>query len=398
MSSVSNILSSLGTITLPTLRSLLDTRNLSVTSGQAGSLLSTIFSRFRLSDFDPAHYNNIFRNLSGDRFRPLQSTQVRNIVDRIPTAQMDSLFNANTVNNLTAGQAGDILHSLLRRADLDTIPNGALSRLGSKLDNAKVGTLLRNLSNTQLTDLLTHHGQLARRLANRATLTPDQSTRLRRLNLRSGTVAGAVTDAVRSGGRVCNRNAALCAGAAAAGTYLAVDYAGTSEDFKECMAYCLPENWEEYKNDATTVLQYQTTTSIQAAYNGADFPTDLFQEQPYCTVDHVNENDDACEIHCRDQCEELHQSVLDQIGDTMGGLGETLETLLGGTLDFLSDPIGALKTVGIWIVCFIVGIVLLKLIFGLIMKLLFNRSKNNQTVTAQPIVVKLSDKTYSGFF
>ena len=82
----------------------------------------------------------------------------------------------------------------------------------------------------------------------------------------------------------------------------------------------------------------------------------------------------------------------------MGGLGETLETLLGGTLDFLSDPIGALKTVGIWIVCFIVGIVLLKLIFGLIMKLLFNRSKNNQTVTAQPIVVKLSDKTYSGFF
>lgn len=398
-----NSLNTIGGVNLN--RALKGIGGIGLNAQESFNVLSTIMRRFSssLTTFDDV-YTTIFRNLSGDNFRTilnrLQPDQVRNIVNKIPTTQMDSLFSANMVNNLTADKAGDILHSLFRRADLGTIPNGVLSRLASKLDNAKMGTLLKNLTDTHLTDLLTRHGQLARQLANRVTgLGADQVARLRRLGLRS---AGAVGDAAKRGGRICKKNATLCVGAAAVGTYLAVNYAETSEDFKECMTYCLPENWDEYKNDQTTVLQYQTTESIQAAYtrdnNDANFPTDLFQEQPYCTVDHVNQNDDACEFHCRDRCNELHESTLDKIGAAMRGVGKTLETLLSGTLDFLSDPIGFLKTVGIWIVCFIVGIIVLKLILGLIMKLLFNKSRNSQTVTSKPIVVQLSDKKYSGCF
>ncbi len=368
-------LARLRSVDFNTLRGVL-TSSISISADQASTALTTIASRADFTRFTSSNLTNIFSRLSSTRMGTLidnlDGVQLNNVIERIPTSQIEHLFTDTMIDGLTVSKASECLTALLRRSDASNIPRTRLTKLADKVESTSA-------------------------------LTADQLSRLRRLGLRSsGTVAGAAADAVRSGGRVCRRNAALCAAGVAAGTYLAVNYAETSENVRECMAYCLPENWEEYKNDATTVLQYQTTASIQNAYTGADFPTDLFQEQPYCTVDHVTESDDACEIHCRDRCEEINQSVLGQLGEALGGLGDTLTSILGGTLDFINDPLGALQTVCLWIVGFIVGIILIKFIFGLIIKLIFRKkSRNTQAFSAQPIaqpiVVQLSERpTNSG--
>lgn len=364
----------------------------SLTGDAASNIMTTIVTRTDFRRFTRSHLSGMFGRLQPSNFTSIADNvtddQLRQILDVMPTNQMNRIFDANMVSNLTPNQASICLDTFLRRTDINSIPTNALNRLAGRIDDVEVGTMLRQLDDVQLQNFLSAHRTLAKRLGNRASgLNVEQRARIRRLlGLQSNTVAGA---AAAGAGRVCRRNPAMCAataGAVAVGTYLGINYAETTEDVRECMAYCLPDNWGQYKEDVTTVLQYQTTASIQAAYTGDNFPTDLFQEQPYCTVNHVTESDDACEIHCRDRCEEINQSVLGQVGETLGEVGDVLTGILGGTLDFLNDPLGALQTICLWIVGFIVGIILIKFIFGLIIKQIFGKkSRNTQAFSAQPI-------------
>lgn len=71
----------------------------------------------------------------------------------------------------------------------------------------------------------------------------------------------------------------------------------SEEEFKNCMAGCLPHNWDAYdQNPAETDLDYSTPESLE------QYQITPVDNQPYC----VSPNQE-CEEFCKPKCEELSE-------------------------------------------------------------------------------------------
>ena len=128
-----------------------------------------------------------------------------------------------------------------------------------------------------------------------------------------------------------NQKALLAAGVGVGGlVYLDRQYANASEDVKDCMKICLPENWDDhaYGDLEKTELKYKEVTDAG--------------DQPVCT-----ENIPDCGKYCGDKCNDLHEydapgsglveGVAGDVGETAGGL---LGGLTGGLFGGLGEGLG----------------------------------------------------------
>ena len=128
-----------------------------------------------------------------------------------------------------------------------------------------------------------------------------------------------------------NQKALLAAGVAAGGLYyLDQQYAEASEDVKDCMKICLPENWDDhaYGDLEKTELKYKEIADAG--------------DQPVCT-----KNIPDCGKYCGDKCNDLHEydapgsglveGVAGDVGETAGGL---LGGLTGGLFGGLGEGLG----------------------------------------------------------
>jgi len=119
---------------------------------------------------------------------------------------------------------------------------------------------------------------------------------------------------------------------AGAGALFWVDqkFKDASEKFKDCMAGCVPENWDEYDSGSLkkSELKYSNLESLTA--RGME-PID---NQPYCT-----DKIDNCGVYCKQKCDA--ESEVDLPGsDLFGGGGKFVGGLFGDTFGGLLDGLG----------------------------------------------------------
>lgn len=111
--------------------------------------------------------------------------------------------------------------------------------------------------------------------------------------------------------------------------YLDDKFEGEEEDFKNCMAACVPHNWDQYEQGGiqASELEYSTEETLE------DYQITPIDNQPYC----VSPNKD-CEEYCQPKCDEETKSDLpfssvpERAAEEAGGL---LKSLFGGLLDGL---------------------------------------------------------------
>lgn len=119
---------------------------------------------------------------------------------------------------------------------------------------------------------------------------------------------------------------------AGAGALFWVDqkFKDASEKFKDCMAGCVPENWDEYDSGSLekSDLKYSNLESLTAR------DMEPIENQPYCT-----EKIDNCGIYCKQKCDA--ESEVDLPGsDLFGGGGKFVGGLFGDTFSGLLDGLG----------------------------------------------------------
>ena len=125
----------------------------------------------------------------------------------------------------------------------------------------------------------------------------------------------------------------VLAGGAGVGLALYINkkYEDSEETFKNCMAGCLPENWDEYDQGSLekSDLKYSTLETLEA--NGIS-PID---NQPYCT-----EKIDDCDSYCDGKCEEEADVDL-PFQNTFEGLTGDFAEALGGLLKSTFGGVGS---------------------------------------------------------
>jgi hypothetical protein len=141
-------------------------------------------------------------------------------------------------------------------------------------------------------------------------------------------------------GTKSNNAMTVLAGGAGVGLALYINkkYDDAKEEFKNCMAGCLPENWDEYDQGSLekSDLKYSTLETLEG--NGIK-PVD---NQPYCT-----EKIDDCDSYCNGKCEEetdvdlpfqnTFEGLTGDLSELVGGL---FKSLFGGLLGGLGiDPV-----------------------------------------------------------
>ena len=119
---------------------------------------------------------------------------------------------------------------------------------------------------------------------------------------------------------------------AGAGALFWVDqkFKDASEKFKDCMAGCVPENWDEYDSGSLekSDLKYSNLESLTTR------GMEPIENQPYCT-----EKIDNCGIYCKQKCDA--ESEVDLPGsDLFGGGGKFVGGLFGDTFSGLLDGLG----------------------------------------------------------
>lgn len=116
-------------------------------------------------------------------------------------------------------------------------------------------------------------------------------------------------------------------------TWIDKKFEKEKEDYKNCMAGCLPHNWDEYdygdleKSD----LQYSTPETLE------EYQIKPVDGQPYCKA-----AIDDCEEYCGDRCEEetdvripIIDPLLDLSKEGAEGLGDLLNALFGNLFEGL---------------------------------------------------------------
>jgi len=114
--------------------------------------------------------------------------------------------------------------------------------------------------------------------------------------------------------------------------YLDDKFEDEEEDFKNCMAGCVPHNWDEYEQGGVNAseLTYSTPETL------ADYQITPIENQPYC----VSPNE-KCEEYCKPKCKEetkadipLFDSPLNPFNpDSPFNPFKWLERAFGGLLD-----------------------------------------------------------------
>jgi len=121
-----------------------------------------------------------------------------------------------------------------------------------------------------------------------------------------------------------NNTMTIMAGAGALGLAYYIDnkYSEAKEEFKDCMAGCLPHNWDEYEQGGISKneLKYSTVDSLE------EYGVTPIENQPYCTT-----NMDNCDTYCKGKCDE--ETDVDLPGmDGLEGLTKDLSEGLGGII------------------------------------------------------------------
>lgn len=119
--------------------------------------------------------------------------------------------------------------------------------------------------------------------------------------------------------------------------YIEKKYEDEEEDYKNCMAACLPHNWDEhiYGNVEKGELDYSTPESIR------EYQIEPIPKQPYC------KEGMECESYCAPKCEEESKANIPLIdtpgklaGSLAGGLGRGAGQIAGGLTGGLMDGLG----------------------------------------------------------
>lgn len=119
--------------------------------------------------------------------------------------------------------------------------------------------------------------------------------------------------------------------------YIEKKYEDEEEDYKNCMAACLPHNWDEhiYGNVEKEELDYSTPESIR------EYQIEPIPKQPYC------KEGMECESYCAPKCEEESEADIPLIdtpgklaGSLAGGLGNAAGGVVGGLTGGLLEGLG----------------------------------------------------------
>ena len=119
--------------------------------------------------------------------------------------------------------------------------------------------------------------------------------------------------------------------------YIEKKYEDEEEDYKNCMAACLPHNWDEhiYGNVEEGDIEYSTPESIR------EYQIEPIPNQPYC------KEGMECESYCAPKCEEESEANIPLIdtpgklaGSLAGGLGRGAGQIAGGLTGGLLDGLG----------------------------------------------------------
>jgi len=217
---------------------------------------------------------------------------------------------------------------------------------------------------------------------------------------------------VRSLGNYAQRNPMTVIIGVGVGTYFAINHANKEAMEQQCIAFCLPKKWEEFKgwldespnNNAPNLDQSfncdSTSANVSSTGNppricfrdidslindpefelpneGPIFPADwTANNQPFCTLEDYNEtkpksgkDGGKCEDACAARCAVIHRSAFEAVTDTAGTLLEVAQNLLENGVHCLPGGDALQCPVTSWakyIIYAIVGLVILMIVLPLI--------------------------------
>ena len=104
------------------------------------------------------------------------------------------------------------------------------------------------------------------------------------------------------------------------------------EEYKNCMAGCLPHNWDEYEygNLEKSDLQYSTPETLK------EYQITPIDGQPYCKAE-MDDCSEFCDQRCEEESEDVRIPLIDPLRDltkeSAKGLGDILNALFGGLFE-----------------------------------------------------------------
>lgn len=104
------------------------------------------------------------------------------------------------------------------------------------------------------------------------------------------------------------------------------------EEYKNCMAGCLPHNWDEYEygNLEKSDLQYSTPETLK------EYQITPIDGQPYCKAE-MDDCGEFCDQRCEEESEDVRIPLIDPLRDVTRegaeGLGDILNALFGGLFE-----------------------------------------------------------------
>jgi hypothetical protein len=121
---------------------------------------------------------------------------------------------------------------------------------------------------------------------------------------------------------------------AGAGLLMWIDkkFEDREEEYKNCMAGCLPHNWDEYEygNLEKSDLQYSTPETLE------EYQITPIDGQPYCKAE-MDDCSEFCDQRCEEESEDVRIPFIDPLRDVTRegaeGLGDILNALFGGLFE-----------------------------------------------------------------
>ena len=123
---------------------------------------------------------------------------------------------------------------------------------------------------------------------------------------------------------------------AGAGLLMWIDkkFKDREEEYKNCMAGCLPHNWDEYEygNLEKSDLQFSTPETLK------EYQITPIDGQPYCKAE-MDDCGEFCDQRCEEESEDVRIPLIDPLRDLTRegaeGLGDILKALFGGLFEGL---------------------------------------------------------------
>lgn len=194
---------------------------------------------------------------------------------------------------------------------------------------------------------------------------------------KAGKAAGKVADAAGAAGKACKKNPKMCAaGVLGAGTaaYMTKKYLDMSEEQKECMSMCFPENWHQYVDGTVDTPNYKVIDGASLDDSNIKYAPlydDVEVSSKLCTPDTLAEYDipegtDSCNVFCEAACDfDIGDVIEETVKDGVSGAKKVVKEgtkvaadvtkgVAGGVLEGLGIDLEKVKKYGM-----IGGIILL---------------------------------------